>query len=251
MVPFLKPRDRWHVLLSAAALLTVLLEKLVAVLPPLAIRHAVISGFGAVDVGSDGDSYSQIQKATARTVSSAILAYFLLRTLDASISSLQSVCQRAVSLDAERRFASSLFSHLQLLGAAYHLERRAGELLRILSRGSSATSTIIDALWFQLLPTFFEAAVVGTVFWKLLGVPSIAFTTVAAVGLYLAYTVVVTNTRLEQRRKVIESSEDVGRLETETLVNYETVVMFGREKKEVDASRTGCRRRGGPTSSWF
>ena len=233
--PFLRPRDRKHFILASLALLTVLLEKIITVLPPLAIRHAVdaISGFSTSD--STDPSYSEIQQRTASTVSLSILAYFLIRSLNSAISSFQSVCQRAVSLDAERRFASSLFSHLQMLGPAYHLERHAGELLRILSRGSDATSTIIDSLWFNLLPTLFEAVVVGTVFWKLLGIPSIAFTTVGSVVLYLTYTVKVTNTRLEQRRKVLERSEAVGRIETETLVNYETVVMFGREKKEVEA----------------
>ena len=233
--PFLRPRDRRHLFLSSLALLTVLIEKLISILPPLAIRHAVdaISDFGASN--SSDDSYSQIQQQTATTVTMSIVVYFLLRTLDAAISSLQSVCQRAVSLDAERRFASCLFEHLQMLGAAYHLERHAGELLRILSRGSEATSTIIDSLWFNLLPTFFEAAVVGTVFYKLLGVPSIAFTTVGSVVLYLVYTVKVTNARMENRRRVLDKSEEVGRIENETLVNYETVVMFGREKKEVQA----------------
>jgi len=228
--PFLRPRDRRHAILSFLALFTVLLEKLITVLPPLAIRHAVdaISEFGSSD-GSD-----DMRQRTANAVSMSILVYFLLRTLNAAISSLQSVCQRAVSLDAERRFASSLFAHLQTLGAAYHLERHAGELLQILSRGSDATSTIIDSLWFSLLPTFFEAAVVGTVFWKLLGIPSIAVSTVASVILFLFYTVIVTNTRLEQRRKVLDKSEAVGRIETETLANYETVVMFGREMKEVE-----------------
>ena len=173
------PQDSKHVWLAFLALLTVLLEKLITVLPPLAIRHAVdaISDYSS---GSDGS-----KEQTAYTVTMSIVVYFLLRTLDAAVSALQSVCQRAVSLDAERRFATSLFSHLQNLGAAYHLERHAGELLRILSRGSDATSTIIDSLWFNLIPTFFEAAVVGTVFWKLLGIPSIALTTVAAVILYL------------------------------------------------------------------
>jgi len=233
--PFLRPRDRRHTILASLALLTVLLEKLIAVLPPLAIRHAVdaISGFGASN--SDDPDYSQLKERTASTVSMSIAAYFLLRTLDAAISSLQNVCQRTVSLDAERRFATSVFSHLQMLGAAYHLERHAGELMQILSRGSDATSTIIDTLLFNLLPTLFEAAVVGTVFWKLLGIPSIAFTTVASVVLFLFYTVKVTNTRVEQRRRVLDRSEDVGRIETETLINYETVVMFGRERKEVDA----------------
>ncbi|KAL9191149.1 hypothetical protein ACHAXT_000855 [Thalassiosira profunda] len=143
--PFLRPRDRRHAFLASLALLTVLLEKLITVLPPLAIRHAVdaISGFGSSD--ADDPSYATAQQRTAKTVTMAIVVYFLLRTLDAAVSALQNVCQRAVSLDAERRFASSLFAHLQVLGAAHHLERHAGELLRILSRGSDATSTIIDS----------------------------------------------------------------------------------------------------------
>lgn len=230
--PFLRPTDTKHRRLAFLSLLTVLIEKVITVLPPLAIRHAVdaISNYSTSSSMDD----TLMKQQTAYTVTMSILVYFLLRTINAAVSAAQSVTQRAVSLDAEQRFATALFQHLQMLGASYHLERHAGELLRVLSRGSDAISTIIDSLWFNLLPTFFEAAVVSAVFWKLLGIPSIAWTTVASVALYLMYTIRVTNTRLEQRRKVLERSEDVGRIETETLVNYETVVMFGREKKEVE-----------------
>ena len=105
--------------------------------------------------------------------------------------------------------------------------------MRILSRGTDATSTVIDALLFTLLPTFFEAAVISTVFAKLLRLPLIGLTTLASVAVFLIYTVKVTGLRLDQRRRVIEKNEAVGRIETETLVNYETVAMFGREYKEV------------------
>ena len=67
----------------------------------------------------------------------------------------------------------------------------------------------------------------------MLGMPSIAISTILSVFAYIVYTYYITNTRMEQRRKVLEKSEDVGRIETETLVNYETVAMFGREKREV------------------
>ena len=131
-------------------------------------------------------------------------------------------------------------ARLQVLGVSYHLERHAREVSRVLSRGGDAMSTIIDSLWFGLFPTFFEAAVVGTLFARVLGVPSIALTILASVALYLAYTVGVTSTRLDQRRRVIEKNEAVGRIETETLVNYETVAMFGGERRaaaEYDAAR--------------
>jgi ABC-type multidrug transport system fused ATPase/permease subunit len=74
---------------------------------------------------------------------------------------------------------------------------------------------------------------VATVFCKF-GVASIALSTIVAVSLYLVYTLKVTNTRMTQRRQVLDKSDEVGRIETETLVNYETVVMFGREQKEVE-----------------
>eukprot|EP00804_Cyclotella_cryptica_P012699 CCRYP_016278-RA/>CCRYP_016278-RA protein AED:0.37 eAED:0.37 QI:147/1/1/1/1/1/6/445/759 len=234
--PYLRPRDRHHSVLAFLALLTVLLEKLVNILPPLAIRHAVdaISAFASVAGQDDAlENYSELQSHTANTVTLSIIAYFTIQTINSALSSLQSISQRAVSLDAERRFASALFSHLHLLGPAYHLERHAGELLRILSRGSDATSTIIDSICFNLLPTLFEACVVATVFCKF-GVASIALSTIVAVTLYLMCTLRVTNTRMSQRRQVLEKSDEVGRIETETLVNYETVVMFGREQKEVE-----------------
>lgn len=230
VTPFLKPSDRRHQILALLALCAVLLEKIVNVLPPLAIRHAVdaISDFSS----SGGDDDQDVQQRVATTVSLAIGAYYLLQTIDSALSALQNVTQRAVSMDAERRFASALFAHLNILGASYHLERHSGELLRILSRGADATSTIIESLLFSLVPTLFEACVVGGVFW-LLGMPSIAISTILSVFAYIVYTYYITNTRMQQRRKVLEKSEDVGRIETETLVNYETVAMFGREKREV------------------
>eukprot|EP00984_Skeletonema_dohrnii_P003812 scaffold1310_cov128-Skeletonema_dohrnii-CCMP3373.AAC.15 len=227
--PFLKPSDRRHLLLALLALFAVLLEKIVNVLPPLAIRHAVdaISDFSS----SGGDQ--DVQQRVATTISLSIGSYFLLQTVDSALSSIQSVTQRAVSMDAERRFASALFAHLNILGASYHLERHSGELLRILSRGADATSTIIEACLFSLVPTLFEACVVGGVFW-LLGMPSIAISTILSVLAYILYTYYVTNTKVQQRRKVLEKSDAVGRIETETLVNYETVAMFGREMREVE-----------------
>lgn len=163
VAPFLKPCDRHHQLLALLALSAVLLEKLVNVLPPLAIRHAVdaISDFSSS--GADQD----LQQRVATTISLSIGSYFLLQTVDSGLSAIQSVAQRAVSMDAERRFASALFAHLNILGASYHLERHSGELLRILSRGADATSTIIESLLFSLVPTLFEACVVGGVFWLL------------------------------------------------------------------------------------
>ena len=124
IAPFLKPQDTKHMALAALALLAVMLDKLVAVLPPLAIRRAVdvIAAFGGSG-DLDENEYGELKRSTFETVTWSIGSYFLLKTLDSAISSFQTICQRSVSLDAERRFATSLFRHMQVLGAAYHLER--------------------------------------------------------------------------------------------------------------------------------
>ena len=124
IAPFLKPQDTKHMVLAALALLAVMLDKLVAVLPPLAIRRAVdvIAAFGGSG-DLDENEYGELKRSTFETVTWSIGSYFLLKTLDSAISSFQTICQRSVSLDAERRFATSLFRHMQVLGAAYHLER--------------------------------------------------------------------------------------------------------------------------------
>jgi len=146
----------------------------------------------------------------------------------------QDLAQRSVALDAEKRFANTLFSHLPALSLSYHLEKHIGEITRIMNRGSDSISTVISSLLFFVLPTLFEAAVVSVVFWKLVEMPSIAVSILIAVTLYLSFTVFVTKTRIAFRRKLIEASDAVGQKETETLVNYETVAMFGRTKNEIE-----------------
>ena len=80
--PFLKPSDRRHLLLALLALFAVLLEKIVNVLPPLAILHAVdaISDFSS----SGGDQ--DVQQRVATTISLSIGSYFLLQTVDSALS---------------------------------------------------------------------------------------------------------------------------------------------------------------------
>lgn len=227
ILPLLRPADWKHTALAASALSTVILGKIVNVLPPLAIKHAV-------DAVSR-HSTSAISKGDAlHSVIRAILIYFGLKILSMSLSAVQDLCQRSVALDAERRFGILAFDHLQNLGLSYHLEKHVGEVTRILNRGTDSVSTFINSFLFFLAPTIFEAVIVSAVFWKL-GTPFIALSTIASVVLYLLFTVVVTKTRVAFRRILIAASDAVGQKETETLVNYETVAMFGRTDDEIHA----------------
>lgn len=144
----------------------------------------------------------------------------------------QDLAQRTVALDAERRFAVESFAHLHHLSLSYHLEKHIGEITRIMNRGSDSVSTIISSFLFYVAPTIFELLFVSAVFWKL-GTPAVALSTFVAVVLFLAFTIFVTKTRIAFRRKLIEANDAVGQKETETLVHYETVSIFGRTEEEI------------------
>ena len=222
VLPFLLPEGGRHTLLAGLALTFVVAGKVVAVLPPLAIR-------AAVDVIGDAasDPVSEV-----RVPVKEIGVYFALKLLVMLLGSAQDLCQKIVALDAERRFAGSAFSHLHLLDMSYHLESHIGEVTRMMNRGVDSVSTFINSLLFRLGPTAFEICIVTAIFWKL-GTPWIALTTIIAVVFYFIFTVVITRTRVKVRRRVITASDAVGQKETETLVNYETVAMFGRSEHEV------------------
>ena len=104
-----------------------------------------------------------------------------------------------------------------------------------MNRGSDSISTLISSFLFYLIPTALEAVFVAAIFWQVVGMPSLALTTVLFIVIYLAFTIFVTKTRIIFRRELIQASDAVGQKEVETLVHYETVSMLGRTSYEIDA----------------
>lgn len=230
--PFLIPADWKHTLCALVAFISIILGKLLNVLPPLAIKYAVDTISNNTHLMETSES-SWDKAQAVEPVIHAIVGYFGLKTLLLLNGIVQDLAQRTVALDAEKRFANALFTQLHTLSLSYHLEKHIGEITRIMNRGSDSISSVISSLLFFILPTIFEAAVVSVVFFKLVEMPSIALSTLIAITLYLCFTIFVTKTRIAFRRKLIEASDAVGQKETETLVNYETVAMFGRTKYEI------------------
>jgi ABC-type transport system involved in Fe-S cluster assembly fused permease/ATPase subunit len=244
VTPYILPADWKHSVCALTALFSITVGKVLNVLPPLAIKYAVDAITKAqAQSSNDNDNESSTAdissmdanaNANAKPILYAIGAYFGLQTIIMLNGIVQDLAQRTVALDAERRFANQLFAHLQTLSLSYHLENHIGEITRIMNRGSDSISTLISSFLFYLFPTLFEAILVSAVFWKLVGIPSLAFATLTAIFFYLAFTVFVTKTRIVFRRKLIEASDAVGQKEVETLVNYETVSMFGRTQYEIE-----------------
>jgi hypothetical protein len=121
-----------------------------------------------------------------------------------------------------RRVAHHTFSHVLDLDISFHLERRTGQLSRILERGTRSTQMIFRAVVFTLFPTSLELVLVCATLGHLFN-----GYVVVCVGVTFAVYVAWTMRYIERSARV---RKDVNTLDAQTtgkvvdaLLNYETV----------------------------
>ena len=206
---------RWRVAL-ALALLTV--AKLANVSVPLVMKQIV-----------DGLD----QKLAVVAVPVALLAaYGLLRFSTTLFGELRDVVFVRVTQNAIRRVALSVFRHLHGLSLRFHLDRQTGGMTRDIERGTRGISTLLSYLLFSIIPVILEFGLVAAVLlsrfdWHFAAV------TFGAVALYITFTILVTEWRIEIRRRANQLDSDANTRAIDSLLNYETVKYFGNEEFEA------------------
>jgi len=173
-----------------------------------------------------------------------ILAYGAARVFSLLFSELRDAVFARVGQHAIRAVGLQIFRHLHALALRFHLSRQTGGLTRAIERGTKGIQTLLSFLLFNVLPTFFEIGLVCAVLWKMFDF-WLAAATALTVGLYLAYTLVVTEWRTKFRRLMNETDSEANTKAVESLLNYETVKYFGNEEHEAhryDASLTRYER---------
>ncbi|MGQ0547697.1 MAG: ABCB family ABC transporter ATP-binding protein/permease [Betaproteobacteria bacterium] len=163
----------------------------------------------------------------------ALLAiYGILRFSTTLFAELRDVVFIRVTQRAIRRVALGVFRHLHSLSLRFHLERQTGGMTRDIERGTRGISTLLSYLLFSILPVILEFALVAAVLigkfdWRFAAV------TFGAVGVYIAFTVLVTEWRMEIRRRANELDSKANTRAIDSLLNYETVKYFGNEDFEA------------------
>jgi ATP-binding cassette subfamily B protein len=166
-------------------------------------------------------------------VPAALLAiYGILRFSTTLFQELRDVVFVRVAQRAMRRVALGVFRHLHSLSLRFHLERQTGGMTRDIERGTNGISTLLSYLLFSILPVLLEFALVGAVLmrrfdWRFAGI------TFGAVAVYIAFTVLVTEWRMEIRRRANELDSKANTRAIDSLLNYETVKYFGNEEFEA------------------
>ncbi len=181
-------------------------------------------------------------KLAAVAVPVALLAaYGLLRFSTTLFAELRDVVFVRVTQRAIRQVALNVFRHLHALSLRFHLERQTGGMTRDIERGTRGISTLLSYLLFSIIPVILEFALVAAVLlsrfdWRFAAV------TFGAVVVYIAFTITVTEWRIDIRRRANELDSKANTRAIDSLLNYETVKYFGNEEFEARRYDESLRR---------
>ena len=183
--------------------------------------------------------YGQIVDALGAETSNVIVlpvalifAFGTLRVLSIAFGELRDAIFAKVGQRAIRAAALRTFRHLHGLALRYHMERQTGGLSHAIERGTKAIDFLLHFMLFNILPTLLEILMVCGILWGFFDF-TYSLVTLLSVGVYIYYTMAVTEWRLKWRRRMNDNNQRANTLAIDSLLNYETVKYFGNEEHEA------------------
>jgi ATP-binding cassette subfamily B protein len=228
--PYIWPGDRADLKMRVAwSMVLLLIAKLATLSVPFTFKWAIdaLSGTPSAPVQSSNWTMWLIASPLLMTIS-----YGGVRVLMAILTQWRDGIFARVAMHAVRRLAYLTFVHMHELSLRFHLERKTGGLTRVLERGRTGIETIVRMVILQLIPTVVEVALLTAVLlWQFDWRYVVAILITVVVFMY--YTYVATEWRIEIRRKMNDSDTEANTKAIDSLLNYETVKYFGAEEREA------------------
>ncbi len=161
-----------------------------------------------------------------------LLAYGAARLATTLFGELRDTVFGRVTERAMRRIGLKVFEHLHALELNFHLNRRTGGLSRDIERGVTGVGFLLRIMVFNIVPTVLELAMVTGILLINYNI-GFALITVAAVAVYIVFSVLITNWRLSFVREANVADSTSNTRTVDSLMNYETVKYFGNEAFEA------------------
>ena len=161
-----------------------------------------------------------------------LIGYGALRLSTSLFTELRELVFAKATEGAARSISLEVFRHLHAMSLRFHLERQTGGMTRDIERGTRGVHSLISYSLYSIIPTLIEVAMVLT----LLAVKFdmwFAWITIAALVLYITFTVTVTEWRTQFRKKMNELDSTAHSRAIDSLLNYETVKYFNNEEFEA------------------
>ena len=225
LLPFAWPKDRFDLRLKVVlAFVALIAAKLVTVSVPFAYKAAVNA--------LDGLYSSSAMLALGLVPVMLIVAYGMGRIMMIVFNALRDGLFISVGQNAVRALSVATFSHLHNLSLRFHMERRTGELNRVVSRANTAIELIIRMGVLQFIPTLLELVLVFSIFGVMFGAPYV-LVLLLTVAVYIYFTKKASDWRIGIRRDMNVSDNEAGSKAVDSLLNYETIKYFGNEELEA------------------
>lgn len=205
-----------HVIFAVLALIA---AKAATLLMPWALKHIVDS----VDRSLRPELYLPIL---------FLIFYGALRFGSVFFGEIRDALFSRVTEHAMRQVSLRVFKHLHALELGFHLDRATGGISRDIERGTSGISFLMRFLMFNIVPTVFEIIMVAVIFAVAFSV-WYALITLAAVIVYIAFTVITTEWRNRFVREANQADSSTNTRAIDSLLNYETVKYFNNEVYEA------------------
>src|SRR6202789_4509554 len=228
--PYIWPGDRVDLKMRVVwSMLLLLVAKLATLAVPFTFKWAIdaLTGADTAPVQSSNWKVWLIASPLIMTAS-----YGGLRVVMAVLTQWRDGIFARVAMHAVRKLAYLTFVHMHELSLRFHLERKTGGLTRVLERGRNGIETIVRMVIVQLIPTIVEVSLLMAVLlWKFDWRYVVA--TLITVVIFMYYTYLATEWRIEIRRKMNDSDTEANTKAIDSLLNYETVKYFSAEEREA------------------
>jgi ATP-binding cassette, subfamily B, heavy metal transporter len=228
--PYIWPGDRADLKMRVVwSFVLLLAAKLATLSVPFTFKWAIdaLTGADTAPVQSSNWALWLIASPLIMTAS-----YGAVRVLMAVLTQWRDGIFAKVAMHAVRKLAYLTFVHMHELSLRFHLERKTGGLTRVLERGRLGIEVIVRMVILQLVPTIVEVALIMAVLlwqfdWRYV------LATMITVVVYMYYTYIATEWRIEIRRKMNDSDTEANTKAIDSLLNYETVKYFSAEQREA------------------
>lgn len=228
-----QPLDQTHALRTLHLLLPYLLRYRVRVFAALAcLIAAKMANVGVPLVFKDMIDTLSAPTAPLAVPVLLLVLYGSMRFSSALFTELREILFARVTQRAIRQVALEVFNHLHALSLRFHLERQTGGISRDIERGSRSIGSLISYTLYSILPTLVEIGLVLGVLLVQYDATFVAIT-LLSLGAYVAFTVKVSNWRIDIRRQVNECDSAANSRAIDSLLNFETVKYFNNEGFEA------------------
>ncbi len=224
VLPYLWPDGQaWVKRRVVVAMVMLLMAKLVSITTPFIYKEAVDA------LAGDAPGPGTLMGLTAVGLT---VAYGMARLGAVAFGELRDAVFVRVGQRALRQLALETFTHIHRLSLRYHITRKTGGLSRIIERGVKGVDFLLRFMLLSIGPLILELSMVAVIFAVVFGWQYMAVV-VITIGLYVTFTLKVTEWRVKLRREMNDQDTDANQKAIDSLLNFETVKYFNAESREA------------------